>query len=288
MNPPTAVTGVAGAAQTVMDVAAITVQMRIPEFWTDLPKTWFAQFEAIMAPQKQGDTQKFDMVIAKLTREALRQVTDLIEAPPETGKYETLKKRLLTTYQESTEKQFQRLVSDMDLGTQTPSQLLRKMAALAKNCNLTEEPLRKLWLSRLPAGVRAILTVSGDTKLEDLVAMADKILENMGSGEVASVTTNSSGDVNTELVNHLKTLTVEMKELRGEVNEIKRRDRSPAGSYRGRPWQQGRFRSRSRSASRRTPDSPDWICRHHYRYRGNARACEPPCNWPKEQRNTGN
>lgn len=149
------------------NVSAVTVQSRIPEFWTDMPRTWFAHFELIMAPQKQGDCTKFEMAVAKLNREALRQVSDLLESPPESNKYETLKKRLLAVYEESAESQFQKLVGEMDLGTQKPSQLLRRMSELAKNVGITGGPLKKLWINRLPANVRAVLAVSGDTKLED-------------------------------------------------------------------------------------------------------------------------
>ncbi|CAH0403016.1 unnamed protein product [Chilo suppressalis] len=65
------------------------------------------------------------MAVAKLNKEALRQVSDLIQSPPATEKYNALKRRLIAVYEESAESQFQKLVSEMDLGTQKPSQLLR-------------------------------------------------------------------------------------------------------------------------------------------------------------------
>lgn len=35
-------------------VAIISVSAKIPEFWVDMPRLWFIQFESVMAPQKQG------------------------------------------------------------------------------------------------------------------------------------------------------------------------------------------------------------------------------------------
>ncbi|KOB79170.1 Uncharacterized protein OBRU01_00939 [Operophtera brumata] len=55
------------------ELAAITVSARIPEFWAEMPRLWFAQMESIMAPQKQGDENKFNLVISKLGRDALQQ-----------------------------------------------------------------------------------------------------------------------------------------------------------------------------------------------------------------------
>jgi hypothetical protein len=105
---------VAPETASAMDIAMVTVQMRIPEFWTDMPRLWFAQFESIMGPQNQSDVKKFEMAVAKLPQDALRQVSDLVQTPPISGKYNAFKKRLLTVYEESAEAQFQKLVSERD------------------------------------------------------------------------------------------------------------------------------------------------------------------------------
>ncbi|KOB78267.1 Uncharacterized protein OBRU01_00277 [Operophtera brumata] len=59
------------------ELAAITVSSRIPEFWGEMPRLWFAQMESIMAPQRQGDEIKFNLVISKLGRDALQQMHKL-------------------------------------------------------------------------------------------------------------------------------------------------------------------------------------------------------------------
>ncbi|CAH0397160.1 unnamed protein product [Chilo suppressalis] len=247
-----------------------------------MPRMWFAHFELIMAPQKQGDNVKFEMAVAKLNKEALRQVSDLIQSPPATEKYNALKRRLIAVYEESAETQFQKLVSEMDLGTQKPSQLLRRMTELAKNVGISVEPLKKLWINRLPPNVRAVLAVSGDTRLEDLAAIADKILENLRSGEIASVS-SAQAEVHPDIIRHMRDLTAEINKLKLEINSIRTRGRSPNRRQEGQRWQRSNsHRRQNASLSRRTPESPDWLCREHYRFRERARTCTSPFGCPVE------
>ncbi|VVD06032.1 unnamed protein product [Leptidea sinapis] len=110
-------------------LTAISVQSRIAEFWVDMPRLWFAHFEAVMAPQKQGDDVKFSLV------------SDLLTKPPEEQKYKALKERLLQVYEESTERQFQKFVSEMDLGEQKPTQLLRRIKELGRPVQVSDQTL---------------------------------------------------------------------------------------------------------------------------------------------------
>lgn len=164
MNPP--VPGVAQqpAAATVKeeaksDMAAITVTSRVPDFWLDQPRLWFYQVEAILAPQKLADEVKFNLVITKLSKEAIQQVTDILMQPPDTKKYDLLKERLLTVYEESETRQIQKLISEMELGDQRPSQLLRRMRDLART-KIPDDTLKILWQGHLPTAVRGIISVT--------------------------------------------------------------------------------------------------------------------------------
>lgn len=257
------------------DIATISVSARIPDFWVDMPRLWFAQFESVMDPQKQGDAAKYNMVVAKLNRDALQQVGDLTLSPPEDSKYSAIKTRLLTAYEESAERQFHKLVSEMDLGSQRPSQLLRKMSELARNTNVSTDALRRLWISRLPGAVKAVLSVAQDTKLDNLALIADKVMENLHGADVAAVTTSATSvdSVVPDLLRQMMQMSLELKGLRSEINEIRGRSKT-----RGNPWTRRSSRSHSRRP-RRTPDNPNWLCRHHYRYGIRARTCEEPCSW---------
>lgn len=260
------------------EVSTIKVCDRIPEFWVEMPRLWFAQFESIMLPQKQGDSCKFHLVISKLGRETIQQVGDLLLNPPDEQKYDTLKQRLLSMYEESAERQFQKLIGEMELGDQKPSQLLRKMTELARNAKVADSTLHSLWLQRLPGAVRAVLTVSQDQKLDNLAAIADKIMENIRFNEVSEVAVNNNFPMN-ELLAQINKLSLEVAELRS----------SRSGPRRGERRYQPRFRSRSRSrpgTTRKQSNDPNWLCFYHYRYRSQAKKCEQPCAWKAKSENS--
>lgn len=269
------------AGETAAELANISVSSRVPNMWVDMPRMWFAQVESVLAPQKLGDQAKYDFVVARLDREALQQVSDIITSPPSTDKYKTLKERLLHVFEESAERQFQKLVSEMELGTQKPTQLLRRMRDLGRNAKTSEDTLRNLWISRLPTSARAVLTVSHDQTLDYLANIADKVMENIRSGDIAEISTlanagSSSSQVPVnEILTEMQKLNLEVASLREEVNQQRR-----SATRRGRG--QGGYRPRSRS---RTPNDPDWLCKWHFRYRRNARNCEKPCAWKTPSEN---
>lgn len=262
------------------ELAAISVQSRLPDFWTEMPRLWFAQIESILGPQKQGDEAMFNVIVAKLSRDALQQVSDILLAPPATRKYDAIKERLLQVYEESAGRQFQKLVSEIELGSQKPSQLLRRMRDLGRNTQVSEQTLRNLWLSRLPSSIRAVLIVSQDQTLENLANIADKIIENIQGGEIAAVSSSQSPNncqiPVSDIMTQMRNLNLEVAALREEVREHRR------SATRGRDFGRGRaqFRGRWRSNSRpRTENDPNWLCRFHFRFRERANRCEKPCAW---------
>lgn len=269
---------VSGEMESTADLAAITVSARIPDFWIEMPRLWFAQMESIVASQKKGDEVKFNLVVSKLGREALQQVSDIIFSPPESEKYQTLKDRLLQVYEESAERQFQKLVSEMELGAQKPSQLLRKMKDLGRKAQISESTLHNLWIARLPASMRAVLTVSHDQDLENLAKIADKINENIRTGDISEVSSSSSQLPMGEILTQMHKMNLEIAALREEVKGHQEYRRN---AFRGRNNYGNRHGSRQRSQSRpaRTPEDPKWLCRFHFRYRNRAWSCEKPCAW---------
>ncbi|GFT21973.1 retrovirus-related Pol polyprotein from transposon 297-like Protein [Nephila pilipes] len=71
--------------------------------------------------------------------------------------------------------QIRKVLSELQLGDDKPSHLLRKMKELAGTA-INDDFLRNLWLQRLPAEIQTILSVSSE-KLENLAKLADKIAE---------------------------------------------------------------------------------------------------------------
>lgn len=273
------------------DLAAISLTSKIADFWQDRPSLWFVQAEAMLAPQKLSDQVKFNLVITKLGKDVIGQVTDLLLAPPPTGKYQALKNRLIQVFEETENRQLQKLISEMELGDQKPSQLLRRMKELARN-KIGDDTLSVLWQGHLPTSVRTVLAVANIKELDNLAEIADKIMENSKPLFVSEVSNNqtpsSAGSARDSTASNsdAEKILKEIAKLNVRISKFEHgRSRSKsAGRYRG-----GRGRSVSRNRNsrrpRRTEDSPDWLCFYHYKYADKATKCVEPCNWKKQQGN---
>lgn len=266
------------------ELAVVTVSSRISDFWRDQPGLWFLHTEAILAPQKLSDEHRFNLIVSKLPKDVIQQVSDLLRDPPASKKFEALKLRLISTYEESEAKQFEKLLSQMDLGEQKPSQLLRRMRELAHD-KINDDTLSMLWMRHLPASVRAVLAVADTQKLDTRAAMADKILETMRPVDVAEISTaaSTSSDVRQEIAR----LTAQVAQLQLQCSQ-----RSRFNQARGRPrFFRGRSLSRRRDEStaqhsatkvcpeRTARDQSDRTCFYHARFGARANKCVQPCKY---------
>lgn len=259
------------------EVVQITVSSKIPEFWQDQPRTWFIQVEAVLHNQRLTDAAKYHLIIAKLGKQVISQVTDILLNPPTENKYETLKTRLLSIYEESESRQIQKLIGEMDLGDQKPSQLLRRMRDLARD-KVTDDTLSVLWKNHLPSSVRAVLAVTDTKDLSTLATIADKVMESMKPLSVSAVSSDTPG-----VSSDTTTIIAEIAKINLRLNNMERsRSRAKAHRDRGssRSWSRGR-RSRGRTP-RRTPKNEDWLCKYHYYYKDKANKCYQPCAWNKK------
>ncbi|CAK1592889.1 unnamed protein product [Parnassius mnemosyne] len=253
-------------------VDSVSLQSRLSDFWTDQPRVWFVRTEAILTPQRMSDEAKFDLVVSKLSKEVIAQVTDILLNPPPTHKYDALKARLLHIYEESMSRQIEKLMSELELGQQKPSQLLRRMRELATD-KVPDETLRVLWQNRLPTQVRAVLTVSDSKDLDNLAAVADNVMEAVRPSYAAATTCAAPAPTSSAALD-LALLRAEVAKIKATVNQIdQRRSRS-------RPPDRTRHRSQSRrrSGSRR-PKKENYLCFYHYRFREKANKCTEPCAW---------
>lgn len=248
-------------------VYLISVSARIPEFWADQPGLWFVQFEAAVNPQNASDSAKFQLLITKLGKQVIQQVADLISNPPLEGKYKAVKDRLMDVYAESESKRIQKLISDMQLGDQKPSQLLRQMQNLAGN-NVTQDTLLVLWQNHLPLPVRTVLAATALSNSDKLAEVADKVAEMANVGDVAAVTQQQP----TDLAAAVQKLSIEVAELR-KGRDFSRRNRN----------QRSRSRSRSHAGARGSSQQKKTrLCYYHHRFGTDARKCREPCAWKKQ------
>lgn len=247
-----------------IEVQAISTSTKIAEFWKDSPSLWFCHFEAIITSQKLGDESKFHLALTKLAKEEIQQVRDIILSPPEEQKYNTLKARLINCYEESEEKKFQRLFTDLEIGDQKPSQLLRKIKELGGN-QINEATTRLVWLRQLPPSVTSILAVCKDETMEQLAQTADRIYENSSKQHIAAVS---------KVDDPVTQLAAEFAEMRADIATLKFSN--------SRQNNRQRFYRRTSYSQRRSP-SPfrrnSNLCFYHTTYGSKARKCEKPCSW---------
>jgi len=191
------------------------------------------------------------------------EVSDFTANPPQYGKYEAFKTRVLRTFQDSEEKRLKTLLHE-ELGDQRPSRFLKRLKELAED-NASDELLKLMWTQRLPLNMQIILAVCGDD-LDKLAIVADKIHDitapSVSSREVAATTTGTPS-------------------LQNQIDEITRRlDHLTSSRQREKP----RWRGRSRSSSRIRSASPGFgHCWYHRRFGREARRCLTPCSWKNQK-----
>ncbi|XP_049872667.1 uncharacterized protein LOC126371427 [Pectinophora gossypiella] len=264
----------------VEPLAVISISNRIANFWTDQPRAWFVHAESTLLPQNTSDEVKYNVILSKLDKETITQITDLISSPPATGKYTALKNRLLQIYEESESRQLQKLIGEMELGDQKPSHLLRRMRQLAKD-KVPDTTLMILWQNLLPSWVRGVLTVVEEKDLSKLAELADKMLETSRAAQVESV--GASTSTAPPLSSDAAMIVAEIAKLNIRMTDLERsRPRFRHQGGRGRRDFRGRSGSRRSNSRRRNENNPNWLCHFHFRYRERATRCEEPCAWKKQ------
>lgn len=249
------------------DLAAVTVNLKLPPFWPADPELWFAQIEAQFACRRiTAQRSKFDHVVASLTPEVAAEVRDLLLKPPTDNAYNLLKEQLTKRTTASEQRKLQLLFHGEELGDRKPTQLLRRMQQLlGDRPGLTDTSfLQELFLQRLPHNVRMVLASTPDTtSLEKLAELADKIME---------VATPPLAAIDASVPDPPESATKLAKEVEGLRADISRLEKM---------FQKlSRSRSSSRHSSRRSPTpTKDPLCWYHRRYGENAKKCHSPCAW---------
>jgi len=219
---------------------------------------WFAQIEAQFALGGiTNDTTKYYHVISAVDTEILTQVTDIIQRPPETNKYDTLKVRLISFFTDSEEKKLRKLLSEVELGDRKPSALLNEMQRLGGYA-LSAELFKSLWLQHLPAATQSCLAVTNGT-VEELSKLADKIIEIGQPRSVAAVSSDSTAELLKQLIKDVEELKIERLSRR-EYGQQKRSSRS-----------------RSRSNFKTWVPASDGLCFYHTNFKHKAKKCVEQC-----------
>ena len=239
------------------EIATSSLQ-KLPPFWADQPRLWFIQIESIFSLSRiTRDETKYSQVIANFEPSYLKFIGDILVAPPETGKYEAIKERLISSFEVSEESKLKKLFGGLILGDQKPSHFLRSMKALACGNNIGNNVLKTLFLDQLPDNVKSILATS-NVELEELALQADKILE-IARPQISSICAD----------NAIAALTAKIDALDHKFNN----------SFRGRSRERRRSQSKGRTEK---SVGKDW-CWYHRRFKSKATKCNLPCTYNKKK-----
>lgn len=254
-----------GESSSSSNDSVMKIAIKLPPFWTAQPVLWFQQVEAHFHINNiKKDVSKYYTVIASIESSVLAQVSDIVRQPPEKNKYDALKDRIIERFADSESRKIKKLLSEIELADKRPSQLLNEMRELSGE-QVTEEFLKSLFIQRLPADVRAVLSVCKG-QLDEIAKMADKMLE-VGDNHQVSVVSRD----NVASGSSMAILEQKLNLLIGEISKLKasNRSRSSSRSYRNRDHS----RSRSRSAVRHEK------CWYHFKFGNDANKCIKPCNF---------
>ena len=141
------------------DPTAAAVAIKLPPFWPSQPSIWFAQAEAQFALRGiTSDSTKYYHVLAALDQDTAVRLSDVIQRPPESDKYESFKRRLIQVFDLQESERAERLLTlaSTGLGDRSPSQLMEEILQLLGTrpfCFLCKQ----LFLRQLPTVVRTQL-----------------------------------------------------------------------------------------------------------------------------------
>ena len=241
------------------------ITFNAPNFVHSNPRFWFLQMEYLFDIHRiTTQTSMFKYVCAYLPPDIGKEVMDIVAKPPTERPYDALKSAVLARFAASDETRLKQLLSQVELGDRTPSQLLRHMRSLVGTMPIEDSLLLKLWSNCLPPNTKAILSLQpAGTSLDTLAEMADKVHECYLTPRLRSVLpTQSTVTTNgTDYQDDVRTL------LYSIASRLDALTVTPRGS-----------KPRSRSTSRRRR----W-CWYHQKFGPRARRCAPPCSFVKRE-----
>ena len=171
--------GATATPNAVADAAvapAAAVALKLPDFWHSKPRAWFHTVESqFVIRQITNDATRYHYVVSALGSDASSNLESLLRNPPDTGKYDAIKNRLLGIYELSEREKKRQLINLDGLGDRKPTELLRHMQSLHQTA-ADDVLFSVIFLQQLPATVRTILSAQDFDDVEELAKAADDVL----------------------------------------------------------------------------------------------------------------
>lgn len=247
--------------QSRENVAAAKIKMQ--SFFNNDPELWFVLLEAQFETRGiRLDKTKYYAVINHISQPVAERVKDILRNPPLINKYTIIKQRLIKDFADSETSKLKKLLSQLSLGDDKPSNLLHKMKTLAAD-HVGDEVVKQLWIERLPKLHQAVLAASGD-ELDQLGEMADRIHETSSTTSLCTVDNSTSSSNKNAVIERLEAIEKRLGRLEGRS-----RDKTPS-----------RSRSMSRPSNRDGTKQKSYdMCWYHHKFGSKATKCDKPCKY---------
>lgn len=251
--------------QSRENVAAAKIKMQ--SFFNNDPELWFVLLEAQFETRGiKMDKTKYYSVINHISQPVAERVKDILRNPPLLNKYTMIKLRLIKDFADSETSKLKKLLSQLSLGDEKPSNLLHKMKTLAAD-HVGDEVVKQLWIERLPKLHQAVLAASGD-ELDQLGEMADRIHETSSTTSLCAVDNPTNTSNKNPIIERLEVIEKRLGRLEGRS-----RDKTP-----------NRSRSMSRPSNRDGSDKKSYdMCWYHHKFGSNATKCDKPCKYQTKE-----
>lgn len=243
---------------------------KLPPFYSQEPEFWFSQVEAQF--DIHGITQdgtKFAYIIAHAEKEFLPHIINLTRNPPDEGKYDAIKEKILSVFGETEEARLRKIFcSGRNLEGKKPSHFLQEMRNTAGE-RVNDAILRTLFLEQLSEQARCILSISDEVNLDKLAKMADKIADIQHPPVISEMHKPVTSDSVQQ--GSLAVIISRLDKLEANLGQRSRSSSRGAG---------GSTRPRSKP---RVFKKNGLYCFYHFRFGDKARKCEQPCEWGKSK-----
>jgi hypothetical protein len=245
-------------------------QVRLPTFWAQAPAMWFAQAECLF--ELQGVTcqvNRYCYVVASLTHESMRRVSDLVEQRPDQDPYEVIKARLLSALQLTDYQRADKLFELPGLGARKSSELMSQMLEICPRGEEKSHLFACLFLRRLPREIRVLLTKVDHKDPMALAEQADELWALHAHDSVVAAVQEMSVD-------------------EAAINALKQQSRDrPSGDKRKKSWYKKKEKSDGQGPSL-SARLESGLCHAHWVYGESATTCHKLCTWQGNGKAGGN
>ena len=153
-----------------------SIALKLPQFWADGAKIWFAQAESQFAIKNiTSELTKYHHVIAALPNEIAVKLIDFFENVPEEEQYTSIKMRLLKKFTHTDLEKAELIRSMPGIGDRKPSDMMDSMLAVCPAGQSMSPFFLNEFLRRIPGNIRGHLHTFGYEDPRSLAQQADLV-----------------------------------------------------------------------------------------------------------------